>query len=85
MNLQSDTKSISTWATKTVAHLDRDRPNPPTFGELDKAIGDATAIFRKYGRLLTAHDYAVDENLPDPAWWIPLRDIFAMNGPDESP
>jgi hypothetical protein len=85
VTLQSDTKSIRTWATRTVAHLDRNRPDPPTFGELDEAIGNATAIFRKYGRLLTGQDYAVDENVPELTWWLPLRNLFATNGPDVNP
>jgi hypothetical protein len=82
--LRRDTESITTWATKTVAHLDRNPPGTPTFGELDAAIADVTAIFRKYGRLLTGQDYAVDHNLLDLTWWLPLRDLFSTNGPEES-
>ena len=51
-----------------MAHLDRDRPNPPTFGDLDQAIDDATAVFRNYGRLLTGVDYAVNGLPVEPGW-----------------
>jgi hypothetical protein len=44
--LQQDTDAGRKWATKTVAHLDRDRPNQLTFDELNKAIDDAAVAFR---------------------------------------
>jgi hypothetical protein len=58
VTLHGETRTVRTWATKTVAHLDADPPSPPTFGDLDRAIAYATAIFRKYGRLLTGEDHA---------------------------
>jgi hypothetical protein len=82
--LQHDTDAVRKWATKTVAHLDPDRPASPTFGELHKAIDDATTVFRDYGRLLTSIDYAVDGLEVDPGWWIPLRSLFAIRGPENS-
>jgi hypothetical protein len=80
--LQQDTDSVRKWATKTVAHLDRDRPDAPTFGELNKAIDDATVVFRSYGRLLTSIDYAVDELQVDLGWWVTLGSLYAVQGPE---
>ena len=80
--LQQDTDAVRTWATKTVAHLDAERPDPPTYGELNNAIDDATAVFRNYGRLLTSIDYAVDALQVDPGWWVALGSLYAMKGPE---
>ena len=81
--LMSDTEAIRIWVNKMIAHLDRDPPDrAPNLGELDKAIDDATAGFRKYGRLLTSADYAVDAPMLDLSWWVPLRSLFATNGPE---
>jgi hypothetical protein len=80
--LQQDTDAVRKWATKTVAHLDRDRPHPPTFGELNKAIDDATGVFRNYGRLLTSIDYAVDALQVDLGWWVPLGSLYSTKGPE---
>jgi hypothetical protein len=81
--LAKETTQVRKWATQTVAHLNLEKPEPPNFGKLDKAITDATDVFRSYGVLLAATDYAVDENELDLAWWVPLKDLFA-NGPIET-
>jgi hypothetical protein len=75
--LAKDTAQIRKWATKTVAHLNLEKPDPPSFGKLDEAVTDATGVFRSYGILLAATDYAVDETEPDLGWWVPLHDMFA--------
>jgi len=80
--LRRDTEAVRAWATKTVAHLDAKRPDPPTYGDLNKAIDDVTAVFRNYGRLLTSIDYAVDALQVDPGWWVSLASLYAAKGPD---
>ena len=84
--LKTDTELVIGWATKHVAHLSRQpQPGGLMVGDFDTAIADVVAVYRKYGILLTAADYAIDENVPGLDWWVPLRTLFAQRGPDDIP
>ncbi|MGO9854277.1 MAG: hypothetical protein ACLPYY_04430 [Acidimicrobiales bacterium] len=54
-------------------------------GDFDKAIADVWAVCRKYGVLLTAVDYAIDEKIPGLDWWLPLSTLFGQRGPGDIP
>ena len=85
-DLKRDTELLTTWATEHVAHLSRQPPSGGLkIGDFDKAIADVVAVYRKYGILLTAVDYAIDENVPGLDWWVPLSTLFAQRGPDDVP
>ncbi len=43
------------------------------------------AVCRKYGVLLTAVDYAIDEKIPGLDWWLPLSTLFGQRGPGDIP
>jgi hypothetical protein len=84
--LKSDTDLVMTYADKQVAHKSREPvPDGLKIGDFSKAIADVVVLFRKYGRLLTTNDYAVDENEVDLGWWVPLGTLFAERGPDDVP
>ena len=85
-DLKRDTELVTTWATEHVADLSRQPPpGGLRIGDFDKAIADVVAVYRKYGILLTAIDYAIDENVPELDWWVSLSTLFAQRGPDEVP
>ena len=61
--LKGDTDVAMTYADKQVAHKSREPvPDGLKIGDFGKAIADVVVLFRRYGRLLTTNDYAVDEN-----------------------
>ena len=84
--LKGDTDVVMTYAAKHVAHKSREPvPHGLKIGDFGKAIADVVVLFRKYGRLLTTNDYAVDKNEVDLGWWVPLGTLFAERGPDDVP
>jgi AbiU2 len=73
--LIASTESIQHYVNKHIAHLDEKRVSAavPTFDDLDNAIDTLFELFRKYALMLTGHDRAVMEPVPQYDWLAPLR------------
>lgn len=83
--LMRERRTILDWADQTLAHIQIQPIDIPTFGDLDRAIDHVTDVFQRYGQLLTAQHYAVDQIIEDLNWREALsRPLFPSPlGPPE--